>query len=193
MMDSEFSLLNQQILRCSDCNLVKTRQHAVCGEGNTRSRVMMIAQAPGELEDVAGRMFVGPSGKIFHSLLTTAKIGTDEFYMTNLIKCYLPKCRRPSKQEIDQCSGHLEQEIKIIKPKLFIPLGFHATRYLLKRFDLMRPISKEYHTLFARLIEVGDQLIFPLRHPTALLFNTKKKVLMEKNYALLRLILDNPG
>jgi uracil-DNA glycosylase family 4 len=191
MMDPEFSKLKQKIRECTECGLAKTRKHAVCGEGNAQSKVMMIAQAPGEFEDKTGRMFVGPSGMIFHKLLTNAGIKIDEIYMTNLIKCYIPRCRRPSKDEIEQCSKYLEQEINHVKPKVIVPLGFHATRYIMKRFELKRPISKEYHNLFARSIEVDEYLIFPLRHPTALLFNSGKRDLMEKNYAKIRSILDN--
>ena len=192
MKDPDFSLLQQQVRGCTACGLAATRQQAVCGEGNFRSKVMVIAQAPGELENKAGRMFVGPSGKIFRQLLTKSRIGTDEIYMTNLIKCYIPKCRRPSSREIAECSKYLEQEIALVNPKLIVPLGFHATRYILMRFDLDRPASKDYHTLFGKLIELDDQLIYPLRHPTALLFNTEKKDLMEKNYAAFRSIMNNP-
>ena len=185
MKDRDFSLLHQRVRECKACGLAATRQQAVCGEGSYRSKVMVIAQAPGEHENKAGQMFVGPSGVIFRQLLNRSRVPVDEIYMTNLIKCYIPKCRRPSKGEIDQCSKHLEQEVSFLQPKLIVPLGFHATRYILMRFDLERPASKEYHTLFGKLIELDDQLIYPLRHPTALLFNTEKKIVMEKNYGRL--------
>jgi DNA polymerase len=190
MKDPVVSSLRQQVRECTACGLAETREQVVCGEGNLRSKVMVIAQAPGEFENRAGRMFIGPSGKIFRQLLVKSRISTDEIYMTNLIKCYIPKCRRPSSREIDQCSKHLEQEILLVKPKLIVPLGFHATRYILKRFRLDRPASKEYHTLFGILIQLDDQLIYPLRHPTALLFNSGKRDLMEKNYYGLRTLMN---
>ncbi len=191
MKDQKFSVLNQQIRECTACPLAATRQLAVCGEGSYRSKVMFIAQAPGEVENRVGKMFIGPSGKIFRQLLANSRIPVGEIYMTNLIKCYIPKCRRPSRGEINQCSKHLEEEVSLLQPKLFIPLGFHATRYLLMRFDLKRPVSKEYHTLFGKLIELDDQLIYPLRHPTALLFNSGKRDLMEKNYRRLYTIIND--
>ncbi len=191
MKERDFSLLHQRVRVCKACGLAATRLQAVCGEGSYRSKVMVIAQAPGELENKAGQMFVGPSGKIFRQLLNSCRIRIDEIYMTNLIKCYIPKCRRPSKGEVDQCSKHLEQEISLLQPKLIVPLGFHATRYILMRFDLQRPASKEYHTLFGKLIELDDQLIYPLRHPTALLFNTEKRELMEQNYSRLYTIMND--
>jgi uracil-DNA glycosylase family 4 len=191
MKEPDFSSLHQQIRECTACGLAKSRDQAVCGEGNWWSKVLILAQAPGEFENKAGRMFVGPSGKIFRQLLSTSRINADEIYMTNLIKCYIPKCRRPSRHEIEQCSKHLEQEISMLKPKLIVPLGFHATRYILKRYNLERPVSKDYHTLFGKPLEVDDQIIYPLRHPTALLFNTGKRDLMEKNYDGMRSIIDN--
>lgn len=190
MKDPDFSLLQQQVRECRACGLARTRLQAVCGEGYSKAKVMVIAQAPGEQENKTGRMFVGPSGKIFRQLLKKSRITTNEIYMTNLIKCYIPKCRRPSRGEIEACSKHLEQELSLLKPKLIVPLGFHATRYILKRFDLVRPASKEYHMLFGKLIELSDPLIFPLRHPTALLFNTEKRDLMEKNYTGLRILMN---
>lgn len=190
MKDPDLSHLHQQVRECYACGLAATRQRAVCGEGSIQSHVVMIAQAPGEQENKTGRMFVGPSGKIFRQLLRKSRISPTEIYMTNLIKCYIPKCRRPARGEIESCSQYLEKELSLVKPKLIVPLGFHATRYILKRFDLVRPASKDYHTLFGELIKVGDQLIYPLRHPTALLFKSEKRDLMEKNYKGLRILMN---
>jgi len=53
--------LNQAIRTCRGCRLAETRTNALCGEGDVRARVMLVAQAPGENEDKAGRMFIGPS------------------------------------------------------------------------------------------------------------------------------------
>ena len=190
-MDPEFSKLNQDIRGCTKCSLSQTRTHAVCGEGNRRSGIVFIAQAPGEREDKQNQMFIGPSGKWLKELLSGAGIGFSEFYMTNLIKCYIPKCRRPSKNEIEQCAKHLEKELNIINPKLIVPLGFHATRYVFRRFGLERPVSKEYHVLFGKLFKAGNRLIFPLRHPAALLFNPEKRSAIQENYNKLRSLFDH--
>ena len=90
-------LLNQSIITCSSCPLQKTRQNAVPGEGPDSAILFMLGQPPGEAEDEANQLFVGPSGKILDNLLEHAGITTDTIYLTNLIKCKLPKARRPSR------------------------------------------------------------------------------------------------
>ncbi len=120
--------LNKQIKECKRCRLYKTRRNAVCGEGNLNAKIMLVAQAPGEKEDEEGRMFVGPSGKVLDELLSKAGVSREKIYMTNLIKCMLPKYRKPKQDEIKACSYYLNEEIKLINPEVLAPLGYYATR-----------------------------------------------------------------
>ncbi|RLJ01274.1 MAG: uracil-DNA glycosylase, partial [Candidatus Aenigmatarchaeota archaeon] len=114
----EIDGLNKQIRECKRCGLSQTRINAICGEGNLNAKIMLIAQAPGEKEDRAGKMFVGPSGKVLDELLKSAGIKRHEIYMTNLIKCMLPKYRKPKEDEVKACSYYLDEEIKLINPKI---------------------------------------------------------------------------
>ena len=107
VQQNTFSELNSRIKSCTRCLLHLTRTRAICGEGNRQARILLIALAPGAVEDREGRMFVGPSGKILDALLAEAGLIRKDIYMTNLIKCYLPKNRRPRQDEINACSGHL--------------------------------------------------------------------------------------
>ena len=185
-----FTELNKTIKECKNCKLHETRIHALCGEGNKKAKMMLIAQAPGKEEDKSGKMFIGPSGKIFHELLKKANINKEAIYLTNLIKCYLPKCRRPSKNEIEQCTKYLDKEIEHINPTILVPVGFHATRYVFNKYGLQRPPKKEYTHLFGTVFQAGSIFIFPLRHPTALLFNPEKRDTMQHNYNKLMELLD---
>ena len=178
----DFNELNGKIKFCTNCRLHKSRINSITGEGNYNAEIMIIAQAPGETEDREGKMFIGPSGIIFDRLLQNAEIQREDIYITNLIKCYLPKCRRPSKNEIEQCSAYLDQEIEIIDPHIIVTLGFHATRYIFKKYNLNRPPKKEYKNLFGKQSCVNNKIIFPVRHPTAVLFNPDKEELLQKNY-----------
>ena len=117
-------VLNEQIRRCNKCRLVETRTNALCGEGNLHAQIMLIAQAPGKNEDREGRMFIGPSGKVLDELLKTIRIDRKEIYMTNLIKCMLPKNRKPKFDEIGACSRYLDREIELIDPDILAPLGY---------------------------------------------------------------------
>jgi len=181
--------LNQKIKSCTKCKLVQTRNFAIPGEGNPRSKLMLIAQCKGKSEDEQNKMFTGPSGKLFNELLKQAGIARKSFYLTNLIKCMLPNSRRPSREEISQCRYYIDEEIEIVNPKVIVPLGFHSTRFIFMKYNIPRPPKNEYHKLFGQVFHSGDIIIYPLRHPTALLFNPGKRKIMENNYKKLKELL----
>ena len=178
--------LYRKIAECKRCDLHLTRIKSVLPEGNRRSRIMMIAQSPGDVENHTGRMFTGPSGRLFDELLAASGVSREDFYLTNLIKCMLPKSRRPSRLQWDACIPWLEEEIRMVRPKIFVPLGFQALKFMLIRSGIPRPPRKEYHYLFGTFINTDAYMIYPLRHPTALLFNPQKREIMAKNYQKLK-------
>ncbi len=181
----DFDGLNCKIKSCTNCKLHKSRKNAITGEGNFHTKIIIIAQAPGKIEDREGKMFIGPSGKIFDRLLQNAEIHRQDIYITNLIKCYLPKCRRPSKNEIEQCSFYLDKEIEFIDPQAIVTLGFHSTRYIFGKYNLYRPPKNEYKNLFGKQFQVKNRIIFPVRHPTAILFNPEKEQIIQENYNMI--------
>ncbi|MBN2016984.1 MAG: uracil-DNA glycosylase [Candidatus Cloacimonetes bacterium] len=162
---------HQELQFCTRCSLHKTRTYALAGEGNPDADVMLIAQAPGECEDKENRMFVGPSGKILHSLLRETNITEHELYMTNLIKCTLPKNRRPKQEEVHACSYYLEQEIDTSHPSIVVPLGYYATKYLFEKYGLQQFSKKEFPEHIAKLKVVEDITLFPLSHPALVLYH----------------------
>jgi len=182
--------LFDQIKRCKKCDLHKTQILPVLPEGNLHSGVMLIAQSPGKVENVTGRMFTGPSGKIFDTLLENAGLSREDFYLTNLIKCMLVKSRDPSREQLEACTPWLVQEIELIAPKVLVPLGFQATKFVFKHLGIPRPPGKNYRVLFGNFIKTERFLILPLRHPTALLFDPGKKEMMNNNYKKLKELTD---
>ena len=163
--------LNKSIKECKKCRLSETRMNAICGEGSLNAKIMLIAQAPGEKEDREGKMFVGPSGKVLDELLNKAGVKRHEIYMTNLIKCMLPKYRKPRQDEIIACSYYLNEEIRLINPKVLVPLGYYATRYIFQRYDILLPSKAEFSSVFGKLFLAKDKKILPLPHPAILLYN----------------------
>ena len=93
-------VLNYQIRACKRCGLSVTRKHALIGEGDVNARILFVALSPGAKEDVQNRMFIGPSGQVFNKLLQAAGIDRKLVFMTNLVKCILPKNRKPKMEEI---------------------------------------------------------------------------------------------
>ena len=181
--------LNKRIKECNKCRLSETRTNAVCGEGNLNARIMLIAQAPGKEEDREGRMFIGPSGKVLDELLNEAGVERQEIYMTNLIKCMLPKYRKPKEDEIKACSYYLDEEIKLINPKVLVPLGYYATRYIFQKYGISLPPKAEFSSVFGKLFLAGDKKILPLPHPASLLYNPGFKQELIKIYRKLQVLL----
>jgi len=180
--------LNEEIRKCKKCGLSETRINVLCGEGNLNARIMLIAQAPGENEDREGRMFIGPSGKVLNELLSISEVKRSELYMTNLIKCMLPKYRKPKADEIKACSEYLNKEINIINPEFLVPLGYYATRYIFEKYEVPIPDKIDFHSVYGRLFWNGKK-IYPLQHPAALLYNPDIRDKIIKNYKKLKIFL----
>ncbi|MCG6908290.1 MAG: uracil-DNA glycosylase [Desulfobacteraceae bacterium] len=177
--------LNQAIRGCTRCRLAETRIHALCGEGPPDADLLLVAQAPGRVEDRQGRMFIGPSGHVLDELLQSAAIDREAVYMTNLVKCMLPKYRRPKADEIASCNRWLEGELALIRPTVVASLGFFATRFLFGRYGLALPPKAEFSSIYGRRVAVGDTILLPLQHPAAVLYNPAIKAVMIRNYRLL--------
>lgn len=187
----ELKKLGQNIRNCRKCRLEDTRENALPGEGNPDSRVMLIAQAPGEVEDREGKMFIGPTGKKLDELFERINLSRNEIWMTNLIKCMLPDYRPPKKDEIDACSEYLEREIEIISPDTLVPLGYYSTRYVLNITGLPAPESKEKYTdVYGNLYFNGNIKVMPLKHPTAMVFDENIMGEMEESYRRIKTMLE---
>ena len=187
-MNLNIEYLNKKIKNCRKCRLFETRKNALCGEGNLNAKIMLIAQAPGIKEDEEGTMFIGPSGKVLNNLLRSNNVQRERLYMTNLIKCMLPKYRKPKQDEIDICSNYLDQEIKLIGPDVLVPLGHYATKYLLEKYGYDIPSKKDFYRLYAKLILTNDCKILPLQHPAAVLYNEDLKKVLVNNYHKLKVL-----
>lgn len=131
-----------KLTECKLCELHKSRTHVLLGEGDPHAQIMLIAQAPGEVEDRENRMFIGPSGQVLDQIFADSGIKREDIYLTNLLKCQLPQNRRPKQREISACAVYLEEEIRQVQPRIISPLGYFATKYILESRAL-RPFSKE--------------------------------------------------
>jgi uracil-DNA glycosylase family 4 len=181
--------LNQYLKKCTGCRLSLTRNNVLPGEGNINASLMFIALAPGKQEDLEGRMFIGPSGKILNRLFLDAGINRESVYMTNLTKCILPKNRKPKMDEIESCSIFLDQEIYIIHPELIVPLGFYATRYILEKYHTDPPAARlDFTKLYGELIFSEKQKIYPLPHPSSLIYNPSYEPETIEKYKKLKIL-----
>lgn len=179
----DWQKLNQRIKNCRDCALSESRQEVLTGEGDQKAKLFLVALSPGEREDEAGRMFIGPSGKVLDELLEKAGISREEIYISNLVKCNLPQNRKPKMIEIEACHKYLDTELEMVKPEFIVTLGFYAGRYILEKYHADPPSAKsDYHELYGRLFYADAQKIYLLPHPASLLYKPEYKEKTQEKY-----------
>ena len=116
--------------KCTACHLYKRATQTVFGEGPKHATMLLIGEQPGDYEDLAGKPFVGPAGKIMDRALEEAGIDRKDVYVTNAVKHFKwePRGKRrihqkPNSREIAACKPWLEAELRLVKPKLVVCLG----------------------------------------------------------------------
>ena len=125
---------------CTRCPLYRDATQAVPGEGRTGARVMLVGEQPGDKEDLSGKPFVGPAGRILDQALVDAGIAREETFVTNAVKHFKHEMRgkrrlhkRPNNYEIERCKIWLDHERDLVKPSTIVALGVTAARSLTGR------------------------------------------------------------
>lgn len=162
---------------CTMCELHKSGQNAVPGEGNPDARIMLIGEAPGWHEDRQGKPFVGNSGKFLNELLEKAGVSREEVFITNVVKHRPPGNRDPLPDEILACSVYLERQIAAIDPDVIVTLG----RFSMAKYFPGEKISK----IHGEAKEVGGRFVVPMYHPAAALHNGSLRETIEDDFSKL--------
>jgi uracil-DNA glycosylase len=122
---------------CTRCPLYRDATQAVSGEGPSRATFMLVGEQPGDKEDLAGKPFVGPAGRMLDAALHDAGIPRDEAFVTNAVKHFKHEMRgkrrlhkRPNNYEIERCKIWLDDERRLVKPAAIVALGVTAARSL---------------------------------------------------------------
>jgi DNA polymerase len=142
---------------CRACPLWKTGTQTVFGEGRPNATIVFVGEQPGNDEDLAGKPFVGPAGKLLDRALVEAGIDRREAYVTNEVKHFKwePKGKRrlhkkPSGREIAACRPWLEAELRVLKPQVLVCLGATAAQSLLgKDFRVTKQRGQVVESNFA--------------------------------------------
>jgi uracil-DNA glycosylase len=134
------SKLREAAAGCTACPLHETGTQTVFGEGSENSEVVFVGEQPGDQEDLQGRPFVGPAGKVFDKALEDAGIDRGQVYVTNVVKHFKWQARgkrrihqKPNWSEIAACRPWLEAELEVIQPRVLVCLGATAAQALLGR------------------------------------------------------------
>lgn len=162
-MNPDITTLKEEILHCRKCELAKTRNHVIFGEGNTDADILFIGEAPGRDEDILGRPFVGKSGQLLDKILEACGFTRNEHvFISNIVKCRPPQNRVPTPYEANICMPWLLKQIELINPKILVLLGATALKYMA---GPDHRITRER----GKWLAWQNRLAMPVYHPAALL------------------------
>jgi DNA polymerase len=162
--------LREAVDGCRGCPLWRTATQAVFGEGRARAPVMLVGEQPGDQEDIEGRPFVGPAGRVLDDALADAGIDRDATYVTNAVKHFKWEARgkrrihaKPTWSETMACRPWLEAELAVVKPRVLVCLGATAAQSLLgKQFRVTKQRGEWIDSELAELVTATI-------HPSAIL------------------------
>jgi len=183
-MSQELERISSEVRVCTKCDLYKRRKLAVPGDGPVDAKVMFVGEGPGAQEDLTGRPFVGSAGKLLTELLASIGLDRSSVFITNIVKCRPPDNRPPRKTETETCvSLYLQPQIRVINPKIVVPLGTPAIKTL---------IVDDYSatSVHGKVFRKDDRLFLPLFHPAAALYDVRLRDTMFEDMKKLKELLD---
>ena len=179
---SELEELHQRIASCPDCDLCKTRTHAVPGEGPPDADILFVGEAPGFNEDQQARPFVGAAGRFLDELIASIGLRREQVFITNVIKCRPPNNRDPLPGEVDACRKYLDRQIELLQPKVIVSLG----RYSLAWFFPKDAIGKVHGQAKVR----EGTYFMPMYHPAAALHAGNMRRVIEEDFRKIPAVLE---
>ena len=141
--------LKKSITDLKNCDLKKKAKNIVFGDGNPKSNIMLVGEAPGANEDEEGLPFVGRAGILLDKMLASINLNREKVYISNIVNYRPPENRRPTDEEIDRYLPFIKKHIQIINPKILILLGSTAMNALVGKDAVIskmrgRWIEKQY-------------------------------------------------
>ena len=165
-----WSTVREAAKDCEACHLFKRATQTVFGEGPKGATMILVGEQPGDYEDVAGKPFVGPAGKIMDQALEEAGIHRSQVYVTNAVKHFKwePRGKRrihkkPNSREIAACRPWLAAELRIVKPKLVVAMGATAAQTI---FGLSFRVTRERGKVLSSKLAAR---VLATVHPSSLL------------------------
>lgn len=170
---TELDNIHSQVISCTKCDLCKTRTNAVPGKGNKNAEIIFVGEAPGRSEDLRGEPFVGAAGKKLSEMLEKAGLSRESAYITNVVKCRPPNNRVPTELERNSCIEYLNNEIKLINPKIICVMGNTASNSILGKGEITKNRGK--------IIKKDGRTYFLTFHPAATIYNRELIPILEKD------------
>ena len=161
--------ITSKILKCTHCQLARTRTNVVPGEGVPNPEVLVIGEGPGYDEDMQGRPFVGKAGILLDKMLGAIGLSrTTNCFIANVVKCRPPQNRDPFPEEQEACFSFLEAQIKILKPKMILCMGRISAHKMLNSEEAIGKLRGQF-------FEFSGIPLMATYHPSALLRNQDLK------------------
>jgi uracil-DNA glycosylase len=165
---SDLPSLGRFLEGCPRCKLSRGRTHIVFGQGNPKADLMFVGEAPGHDEDVQGLAFVGRAGQLLTKIIEAMGRKREDVYICNVLKCRPPNNRNPEPDEVASCMPFLEEQVRLISPKVIVTLGTFAAQAMLGTDE---PIGR----LRGRWRSARGVRIMPTFHPAFLLRSPERK------------------
>ena len=164
--------LRSEIEKIENCDLKNNASKMVFSDGNNRSKIMIVGEGPGQIEDEEGKPFVGDAGILLNKMLKSINIERNNVYITNVVNYRPPDNRKPDYAEITKYSNFLRRHISIIDPQILILMGGTAMESL---FGSKIKITKERGSWKDIIINNKTYLCMITFHPAYLLRQPENK------------------
>jgi DNA polymerase len=164
----DLAALAKSLEGCPRCKLSKSRTNIVFGQGNPKAELMFIGEAPGRDEDEQGLAFVGKAGQLLTKIIEAMGSKRDDVFIANVLKCRPPNNRNPEPDEVASCRPFLDEQIRLIGPKVIVTLGTFAAQAILETDE---PIGR----MRGSWREARGVRVMPTFHPAFLLRSPERK------------------
>jgi uracil-DNA glycosylase family 4 len=164
----DLGALETHLEGCPRCKLSKTRTNIVFGQGNPKAELMFVGEAPGRDEDEQGLAFVGRAGQLLTKIIEAIGRTRDDVFIANVLKCRPPNNRNPEPDEVAACRPFLDEQIRLIAPRVIVTLGTFAAQAILETDEPIGRMRGHWRT--ARGVRV-----MPTFHPAFLLRSPERK------------------
>ena len=128
---NNLELLKNSIIELKNCNLKRQAKNMVFCDGNPKSKIMLVGEAPGANEDQEGLPFVGRAGMLLDKMLAAINLDRKKVYISNIVNYRPPENRKPTEEEIRRYLPFITKHIEIINPKILVLLGSTAMNALI--------------------------------------------------------------
>ena len=177
--------LKNQALECHLCDLSKTREKVVFGEGDMNADLMIVGDVPSNSDDSTGKIFTGRTGDTLTRMIENVLgLKRSDVYITNVLKCRKLDSQAPSPTNTHTCHPYLLKEIELVKPKLIVAFGEMAYKYLTGDDSSIVDIRGTVH-------EKEEYKIIPTFHPSYLLRNPSAKMEVFEDMKKIKVELDS--